>query len=97
MFTFERDREMKTASGSTTKSMRVANPTAFLEKRDMNDHSRALGWAPATTARMAKRYGHVSMEAKKLAVATLDVTFLAEDTPQDSPQSAEIEPFPAPY
>ena len=55
-----------------------------------------MGWAPATTARMTKRYGHVSMEAKKLAVATLDAAFIAGDSPQNSPQSAENQPQTAP-
>lgn len=49
-----------------------------------------MGWSPATTARMAKRYGHVSMEAKKRAVATLDAPVSEGDSPQNSPQSLEI-------
>src|SRR5207253_10612272 len=31
-----------------------------------------LGWSPATTARMAKRYGHIGDVAQRLAVAILD-------------------------
>lgn len=55
-----------------------------------------MGWSPATTARTAKRYGHVSMEAKKLAVATLDALVSEGDSPQKSPQSAEIAPVAVP-
>jgi hypothetical protein len=55
-----------------------------------------MGWAPATTARMTKRYGHVSIEAKKLAVATLDAAFIAGDSPQNSSQSTENETHGAP-
>jgi integrase len=55
-----------------------------------------MGWSPATTARMAKRYGHVSMEAKKRAVAMLDAPVSEGDSPQNSPQSAEIAPHAAP-
>ncbi len=32
-----------------------------------------LGWSPATTARMAKRYGHIGQLAQRQAVAILDV------------------------
>jgi hypothetical protein len=32
-----------------------------------------LGWSPATTARMAKRYGHIGQVAQRRAVAVLDV------------------------
>jgi integrase len=32
-----------------------------------------LGWSPATTARMAKRYGHIGQVALRQAVAVLDV------------------------
>jgi hypothetical protein len=32
-----------------------------------------LGWSPATTARMAKRYGHIGQVAQRHAVAVLDV------------------------
>jgi len=32
-----------------------------------------LGWSPATTARMAKRYGHIGQVAQRQAVAVLDV------------------------
>jgi integrase len=32
-----------------------------------------LGWSPATTARMAKRYGHIGQLAQRQAVAVLDV------------------------
>lgn len=32
-----------------------------------------LGWSPATTARMAKRYGHIGDIAQRQAVAVLDV------------------------
>jgi integrase len=32
-----------------------------------------LGWGPATTARMAKRYGHIGQIAQRQAVAVLDV------------------------
>jgi integrase len=52
-----------------------------------------MGWSPATTARMAKRYGHVSMEAKKRAVGMLDAPVSEGDSPQNSPQSAEIAPL----
>jgi integrase len=31
-----------------------------------------LGWSPATTARMAKRYGHIGQVAQRQAVAVLD-------------------------
>ena len=31
-----------------------------------------LGWSPATTARMAKRYGHIGQVAMRQAVAVLD-------------------------
>lgn len=31
-----------------------------------------MGWSPATTARMAKRYGHVSTESLREDVAILD-------------------------
>jgi integrase len=31
-----------------------------------------LGWSPATTARMAKRYGHIGQVAQRQAVAILD-------------------------
>jgi integrase len=37
-----------------------------------------LGWSPATTARMAKRYGHIGHVAQRQAVAVLDRN---EDTP----------------
>jgi integrase len=55
-----------------------------------------MGWSPATTARMAKRYGHVSMEAKKRAVATLDALVSEGDSPQKSSQSAESESLAVP-
>jgi hypothetical protein len=32
-----------------------------------------LGWSPATTARMAKRYGHIGQVAQRQAIAVLDV------------------------
>jgi len=31
-----------------------------------------LGWSPATTARMAKRYGHIGNVAQRQAVDILD-------------------------
>jgi hypothetical protein len=31
-----------------------------------------LGWSPATTVRMAKRYGHIGQIAQRQAVAVLD-------------------------
>jgi hypothetical protein len=31
-----------------------------------------LGWSPATTARMAKRYGHIGQVAQRQAVKVLD-------------------------
>ena len=31
-----------------------------------------LGWSPATTARMAKRYGHIGQVAQRQAVEVLD-------------------------
>lgn len=31
-----------------------------------------LGWSPATTVRMAKRYGHIGQVAQRQAVAVLD-------------------------
>lgn len=34
--------------------------------------SSLLGWSPATTARMAKRYGHIGDVARRQAVAVLD-------------------------
>lgn len=55
-----------------------------------------MGWSPATTARMTKRYGHVSMEAKKRAVATLDTPVSEGDSQQNSPQSAQSEPLAVP-
>ena len=55
-----------------------------------------MGWSPATTARMAKRYGHVSMEAKKRAVGLLDAPVSEGDSPQISPQSEKIAPLAAP-
>lgn len=46
-----------------------------------------MGWSPATTARMAKRYGHVSIEAMREVVAGLDRRESAEDPPKYSPKS----------
>jgi integrase len=41
-----------------------------------------LGWSPATTARMAKRYGHIGQVAMRQAVAVLDRASTSRRRPQ---------------
>ena len=38
-----------------------------------------LGWSPATTAIMAKRYGHIGDTARRSAVAVLDKSGLESE------------------
>jgi integrase len=47
-----------------------------------------MGWSPATAARMAKRYGHISTDILRSAVGLLDEREIAE-TSQRIPQSEE--------
>ncbi len=49
--------------------------------------SAIMGWSPATTARMAKRYGHVSVEAMRSAVDALEGRGIVPDPPKYSPKS----------
>jgi integrase len=53
--------------------------------------AQVMGWSPATTVRMAKRYGHVSTETLRPLVGSLDSLVFEGDSPQNHPQSAEIE------
>jgi integrase len=47
-----------------------------------------MGWSPATTARMAKRYGHVSQDALRGVVASLDRPDFEAEGAQKVAQSA---------
>jgi integrase len=49
--------------------------------------SAIMGWSPATTARMAKRYGHVTVEAMRSAVDALGNRVTLPDSPKYSPKS----------
>jgi integrase len=51
--------------------------------------SAIMGWSPATTARMAKRYGHVSVEAMRTAVDALEGRVIVPDPPKYSPKSQD--------
>ena len=53
--------------------------------------AQVMGWSPATTVRMAKRYGHVSTETLRPVVGSLDALISEADSPQNPPQSAETE------
>jgi integrase len=48
-----------------------------------------LGWSPATTARMAKRYGHIGQIAQRQAVAILDPKKGRKGRPKKPPEAAE--------
>jgi len=43
-----------------------------------------LGWSAGTTVRMARRYGHISAEAQRRAVAELMHSSLAGEEPRES-------------
>lgn len=46
-----------------------------------------LGWSPATTARMAKRYGHIGQVAQRQAVAVLDAHSARKRPQSKSPRA----------
>ena len=48
-----------------------------------------LGWSPATTARMAKRYGHIGEVAQRQAVAVLNPKKERKARPRKPPASVE--------
>ena len=48
-----------------------------------------LGWSPATTARMAKRYGHIGQLAQRQAVAVLDAKIKTPRRRSGSKQKAK--------
>jgi integrase len=52
--------------------------------------SAIMGWSPATTARMAKRYGHVTVEAMRSAVDALENRVTVPDSPKYSPKSSGV-------
>jgi integrase len=47
-----------------------------------------MGWSPATTVRMAKRYGHIGQKALRIAVET--ISSAAQPTPSIPANNAEI-------
>jgi integrase len=49
-----------------------------------------MGWSAATTARMAKRYGHVGVDALRQDVGLLDRVEIAGEGAQKGAQSAEV-------
>jgi integrase len=51
--------------------------------------SAIMGWSPATTARMAKRYGHVTVEAMRSAVDALEGRGIVPESPKYSPKSVD--------
>jgi hypothetical protein len=47
-----------------------------------------MGWSPATTVRMAKRYGHIGQTSLRAAVET--ICSAVEQAPSAPPQNAQI-------
>ncbi len=47
--------------------------------------AKIVGWAPATTVRMAVRYGHFNLESLRDAVSTISRTEILEGSPVNPP------------
>ncbi len=51
-----------------------------------------MGWSPATTARMAKRYGHIGQDALRRAVESI-----SQPKPEAEKPKSEGESFDNPF
>ena len=52
-----------------------------------------MGWSPATTVRMAKRYGHIGQTALRSAVETISAAGSVHERSKEKPVGSFDNPF----